>query len=315
MGFGIFYFYKKGFPLIANCSLDDLSLFLKIIEIGSISKTAEKLCRQKSFVSRRLAHLESTLGLRLFERKKNRLSLTRYGKLLQAEYAPIFKALADTEQRIQHQKNAISGPIQLSIPVNLSNSDFMLKLYAFLQHYPDVQLNVNLLNHSSDMAKSDFDVAFMIDTFDLPDPTYIARGFYKIESGLFASAEFLAQHRPITQVEQLTQLPCITSSKSRYFKFDQCGETVKINVSGPLSIDNSIAQKKVAIYGLGIFKAPVFTVQSALDSGELVPVKLNLNCSRYMLYLVYKERDLMPRKVRYFINHVLEIIRLSENEQ
>lgn len=287
-------------------NLNDVRLFLKTAELTSISAAAEYFVMHKSKVSRRIHALETSLGMRLLERHQTGVELTNAGIRVVTQYQTLFAQLSLVEEQLVADKNELSGELHISLPINLSGP-FAEPLTAFCARYPNIKLHCELVGPSDKFADKPFDIAFIVNRADLPDDDVIARKLATVQSGLFASPSFVAQHGPITEIAQLPNLPCLCTSNGQHFFFEKDNQPYPIAVTGPLCIDNSHVLLQGALQGLGIIRLPDFAAQPYLDSQQLTRLSLDLPSLHYELYMAYKERCLVTVKSKVAIEHFLAL--------
>src|SRR5258708_38586298 len=136
--------YENILWIIRMMILDNLALFLRIVEKGGLASAGRELGLSPASVSERLGALEKYYGAALLHRTTRAISLTDEGRLL-AEGARRLLAEADElEALIRLGVNKISGPIKLSAPIDLGRSYVVPILDAFLVEHPEVTIDLNL---------------------------------------------------------------------------------------------------------------------------------------------------------------------------
>lgn len=287
-------------------NLNDIRLFLSVVEFNGISAAAKHLKINKSNVSRRISALEESIGMRLIERGNSGITLSNEGKRFAATYQPLFQELAIAEQDIHEDKHCLNGSIHISLPINLTSIVGDL-LSDFSVQYPLISLDCELVGPSDRFGVKDFDVAFLVNRSSLPDGDYIARKLATVRCGLFASPDFLDRYPPITQVEELKEVPCLCTSPNQQFFFSKGNKTHAVSVSGQFYIDNSAVLLKAALKGRGIIRLPEFVAEEYLKQGRLQALTLNMPSQDYQVFIAYKERTLLPTRVRAFIDFFLAL--------
>ena len=120
----------------------ELQTFISVAQTQSISRTAEALHLSQPAVSKRIQALESDLHTQLFDRVGKRLVLTQGGELLLASAQQLLAQWADTQHRLQHLTQAISGPLRLATSHHIGLHRLAPVLAEFRQRHPDVQLDI-----------------------------------------------------------------------------------------------------------------------------------------------------------------------------
>ncbi|SUD91013.1 LysR family transcriptional regulator [Psychrobacter phenylpyruvicus] len=120
---------------------DDLSYFILLVQQQTLTACAEKLDVQHSTVSRRIARLEKSLSLKLFNRLGKRYSLTQEGEQLYVQAIEIQKEML-TFERMAINQNTMQGKVVVSAPPVLANELLIKALPAFRQQYPDIVIHL-----------------------------------------------------------------------------------------------------------------------------------------------------------------------------
>ena len=172
---------------------NDLLLFARVAELGSLSRAAARLGWPKSTVSRRLALLERRLGERLLLRTTRRQRLTDFGLQL-LEHARRVADEVDAASALGEQRRAEpSGRLRVSMPSDFANLLLADSLAAFVELHPRVELELDLSPRRVDLLGEGFDLAVRMG--ELPDDAYLAaRALARFSNGLYASPQYLAEH-------------------------------------------------------------------------------------------------------------------------
>ncbi len=170
--------------------VDDLFLFCKVVEQGSLQKAAKVLNLPQSTVSRRLAALETRLNLRLLEKKGRELTPTEVGKLAFENISSGIEQIESGIESLTEQTNQVSGRVKLSIPHSFFRSFVAPAIENFLKTYPKVHLDL-VLNNDQSKPETDRDLLITFDIEDMDD--MIARPIFTARHGFFASQEYVQQ--------------------------------------------------------------------------------------------------------------------------
>ncbi len=99
-------------------AFDEMNSFVRVVEAGSISKAAEQLGLAKSGVSRRLADLESRLGVRLMNRTTRRSSLTDAGRTYYEGAVKLLSDVAELDAVVADSEASLEGRLRLAAPLS-----------------------------------------------------------------------------------------------------------------------------------------------------------------------------------------------------
>jgi DNA-binding transcriptional LysR family regulator len=129
--------------------MEDLRLFslLKIVEVGSYTKAAAELSLTQPAVSQHIRQLETTLGIRIFERTHNRLTLTAEGKIV-VEYARRMIALSNSMRRALKNEREQIQSLTIGITHTAESSTIIEALAAYISSFS--KLNIRVLTFTTD---------------------------------------------------------------------------------------------------------------------------------------------------------------------
>ena len=105
-----------------GAQLDDITVFVEIVNQGSLRAAARCLGISPSAVSKRLAQLESRLELVLLERTTRRLHLTQAGEVYFARVAKIPALMATAEDEARELRGQVAGTLRVAMPSYFESS-------------------------------------------------------------------------------------------------------------------------------------------------------------------------------------------------
>lgn len=130
-------------PAIGSPTLDQLRVFLAIVESGSFSAAARQLNRQQSVISYTVAKLEAQLGgLVLFERKARRPRLTEAGQAILADARRLALGMDAMQYRARGMLAGLEAEVAVAVDVMLPTSRLVGALMAFREAFPSVTLRL-----------------------------------------------------------------------------------------------------------------------------------------------------------------------------
>src|SRR3981189_1185385 len=139
--------------------LDNLALFLRIVEKGGLAAAGRELGLSAASVSERLVALEKYYGAGLPHRTTRAISLTDEGRLLVEGARRLLAEADELESLIRLGVEKISGPIRLSAPIDLGRSYLVAILDAYLTEHPEVTIDLNLTDGYVDLVGQGQDLA------------------------------------------------------------------------------------------------------------------------------------------------------------
>ncbi|WP_034177120.1 LysR family transcriptional regulator, partial [Burkholderia ambifaria] len=139
--------------------LDNLALFLRIVEKGGLAAAGREVGLSPATVSERLAALESHYGAALLTRTTRAISLTDEGRTLVAGARRLLAEADELESRVRLGAQTLSGPVRLSAPADLGQARVVPVVDAFLAEHPGVTVDLHLGDGYVDLVGQGLDFA------------------------------------------------------------------------------------------------------------------------------------------------------------
>jgi DNA-binding transcriptional LysR family regulator len=136
----MFYAYRS--VKLNNLDLNKLNAFLAVAEVGGVTGAAGRLGRTPSAVSQSVAGLESSLGVRLFDRVGKRLVLTRAGRTLHARVRDYQAALQRTVDDVVNAEGEIHGLVRLGTFLGFPRARLAPFLASFTSRHTRVEVRI-----------------------------------------------------------------------------------------------------------------------------------------------------------------------------
>lgn len=188
--------------------LDQLAVFVRVVDARGFAEAARRLGKPKSSVSRAVARLEAALGARLLHRTTRRLALTPAGATLYERVAPHVAALQLATRSLPESDRAPAGEVRITAPNDLGTA-FLADLVArFRARYPAVHVEVHLTVRTVDLLAEGFDLALRAGA--VSDPALVVRRLASLEAHFYAATEYLARRgTPRTPDELVAAHECV----------------------------------------------------------------------------------------------------------
>ncbi|MNQ27755.1 MULTISPECIES: LysR substrate-binding domain-containing protein [unclassified Pseudomonas] len=289
--------------------LNDLYYFAKVVEAGGFAAAGRLLGIPKSRLSRRIAELEERLGARLLQRTTRQLKLTAVGErylrhcqamLLEAEMADEAVASMSSEPR---------GRLRVSCPVGLAHEFLPPVISSFLERFPQVQLDMQLLNRRVDLVTEGIDVALRVRELGDEDPFLVTRRLRQAQTVMVASPQFLRERQIITpdDLKNVPVLGALEADRLVHLRMlDEQGQSCDLSLEARLGIDDFVVRKACTLSGLGFTILPMLYCEQELASGSLVQLLPQWSLPGGWLQAVYPHRRGVLPAVRAWIDHLGE---------
>jgi DNA-binding transcriptional LysR family regulator len=275
--------------------LNQLAVFVRVIDSGSFTQAARILKQPKSRVSRKIAALEEELKTALLYRSTRQSSPTEAGwKLYHRCRNQVYELEAATSS-LHENDQEVSGVLKLTVPEDIGLALLGPVLVESHVLYPKLKIDLHLSNQVVDLIREGVDLAIRIG--DLEDTTLKKRPLGHIQLILVASPAYLNHAPPVKALSDLSKHPSLvftTGDEDAPWTFRSNHPKVILDL---------------ALAGKGIAWLPEHLCIDELKNGSLQQLLKPYSTQKMPLQFVWPaQRELSP-KVRSFIN--LGIERLS----
>lgn len=283
--------------------LAGLEVFVRTSQMRSFAAAGRELGISASAVSKSISRLEERVGVRLFQRSTRSLHLTAEGEILlqrcQRIFAEVRAAEDDLGALTQHPRGRLKVGLSLSAGLPLP------MLAAFMERYPDIELELDFTDRVVDVIDEGFDV--MIRGSALPDSRLISRSLGQYRACVVAAPAYLARKGVPVKPGDLVHHACLhyrwatTGNLAQWPLHDVSTDTV---MSLPLTmVSNSLdALVHMAVAGRGIACVPDFSVAGNVADGSLQCLLSSFISYANTFHVVWPSNRQMTPKVRAFID-------------
>lgn len=285
-------------------SVDRMREFMAVMQAGSISEAARNIGLPRATLSRRMAGLESDLGVRLILRRTTKLALTHAGEELLRRAQRVVADADETWDAVRRLDDTPRGLLRVS----MAGSHFLKLFTDFLCDFPEVRLEVQSTTRHVDLLSEGVDVAMRIGP--VQDQDLIARKLHTDRLIVVASPEYLERMGTPKRASELSKMTCIVGFSGGWTPNNAWplwkGGTV--SVGGRLSANEISLIREAAIEGLGCALIASAIVVEDISAGRLVPVLLDEVGAELPISLVYADREFVDPKVREFVDRAVEVV-------
>lgn len=292
--------------------LNGMGVLSAIVDSGSFAAASETLDMSQSGVSRSVARLEARLGIRLFDRTTRSVTLTDEGRRFYEQIVPLLSGLEEAAASAWQGANAVRGRLRVNIDPFFSRLFLGPRLGAFVEQYPELQLDLMTRDQLGDMVADGFDLAVR---FGPPrESTLIARKLLDTRVMTVASPSYIKKYgRPLVPAD-LEREPhtCIKfrdpeTGRPFSWEFHRGKKKVIITPRGRLSANDVGTMHGVCLAGHGIAQILALGAEQLLASGRLVELFPDWPDEIFPLYAVYPSRHHLPAKVRVFFDFIVTL--------
>lgn len=254
----------------------DLAAFLVVAREGSFTRAAAQLGVTPSALSHAIRGLEERVGLRLLNRTTRSVTTTEAGQRLCDQLEPHFLDIQSALDRVGELRDAPSGTVRISASNHAIDTLLWPRLRPLLAQYPDIRLELSADSRLVDIAADRFDAGVRLGEQLAPGMIAVRIG-PDLRMAAVASPSYLAGRQPPVTPQELAGHRCInlrflTQGDLYAWEFEQNDRETRVQVEGPLVVDNIDHALRAALDGVGIAYVMRDRVESHLASGVLVQV-------------------------------------------
>jgi len=290
----------------------DIRIFLAVAAAGSLSAAGRNLDVAVMQVSRRIAALESELGVRLFHRTTRSISLTAEGEAL----LPYARTISDADEsalrELRPQAARVSGTLRLTAPSVFGQSIVMPLLPGLLEKHPEMNVDLNLSDQVIDIVGQGLDLAIRVAT--LGDSELVARIVAPNPWVICAAPRYLSAYGGPTTLKlaDLDHHQCVLLQPVLRWPLLVDGQLQKRRVHGRVTANSVEAVRTAAIQGFGLTMLAYWDVASELSSGALVQLELqDAEMEELSVWAVTPTRKYVPARVKVFLDTLQEVLTKS----
>jgi DNA-binding transcriptional LysR family regulator len=284
----------------------DYELFAKVVESGSLSAAGRKIGASPATVSRRLARLETRLGVRLLNRTTRKAILTDAGLQFHEDVLAILAAIETAEVRLAGRQSQPSGALRISAPTSFGRLHIAPYLDRFLEAHPLVALEFDLSDGYIDLVAERMDLVVRIARE--VGPGLVAKFLTANRRILCASPEYIARHAAPTDVTDLERHRLLAATGQSPWRLIGPKGELALDISSHVRTNSSEVVRELAIAGVGIALRSIWDVCGDLAAGRLVRILPSIEGDTgFSIYAVYPVSPLVPRSVMAFVEHLESI--------
>lgn len=256
--------------------IDNLRMFVRVYELGSMSAAARDQRTSPAVASARIADLERHLSVRLFNRTTRSLQPTESGRLFYEGAQRVLDAIFEAEAQVAGVTQAPRGTIFVAAPLGVGRRLVAPEIPAFRDLYPEVDIRLRLSDRKVDVTAEGLDIAIHLGP--LEDSTLAQRSVAECPRLLCAAPTYIARRGMPADGTALVRdrhdclLLRFPGAKEFRWTLDGPEGARRYEVAGPFESDDGDVLTDWALAGRGIVLKPVFEVADQLRTGRLVPV-------------------------------------------
>lgn len=283
--------------------LNEVAVFIRVVDAGSFSGAAKALGLPRSTVSRKVSQLEEVLGVRLLQRSTRKLNLTQAGREYYVQCSEAISQIDGANQRLADSQQTPSGVIRIAAILALQSGFLCDWVNEFLSIYPDVRAEILLSDDSVDLIAEGVDVAIRAGSLD--DSSLVARRLMETRLVLCASPSYLAKAEEIKKPSDIKKHRSIvvgSGEKNIRWQLENGRRQVIASPQSNIVVNSMEFAINACVAGHGIALLPDALVSDQLASNRLHQVLKAYYSGKGGIYAVYASRVHLPITVRTFVD-------------
>jgi LysR family transcriptional regulator AphB len=288
--------------------LNDMMVFLAVVEAGSFTLAAERLAIPKANISRKVTRLEQRLSVVLLERSTRSQHLTEAGSRYLQHCKSIHTHIDLAESEIFEVLNAVKGNLKVGASVSVGQQILQPVLSKFLHQYPALNLQLNLVNRRVNFIEEGFDVLIRVGNLD--DSSLIAKKLGTVTRKIFASPEYFSNREIPQLLSELTQCDWLMMNmpnNDNKLTFKSVKNTQQLALTPRYLVDDFLMLKQSLVDGLGVAVMPEYMCKAEIEQGTLINILPQWGMESVDMYALYPQYRAKIPKVKAFLAFIEEV--------
>jgi DNA-binding transcriptional LysR family regulator len=292
--------------LVENIS--DLVIFVHAAKSGNFSAAGRDLGFSAAVVSKRLQRLEDQLSVRLFNRSTRKIGLTDEGAEFFDYCVRVLADLEEAESLITIGSQQLKGTLRVTAPAAFGRLHIAPLVPMILSRHPNLDLYLHLSDDVVDIIEDRYDVAVRIG--EMKDSKLIARNLCVDNRLVVATKSYIRKfgepNSPDDLLNHNALLFCSSGKPSPWRFYDKSGKLYTVNVSGNFETNNCDALREAILADIGIALRPKWDIWRDIESGRMIALLPEYKPHSFDIKVVYQSRRHLPKKVRIFIDLLID---------
>ncbi|MGO6969191.1 LysR substrate-binding domain-containing protein [Rhizobium leguminosarum] len=289
----------------------EMEVFVIAAELQSFSAAGRRLKISPSAVSKLVTRIEDRLGTRLLVRSTRTMTLTPEGEVYLSRARRILTDITETEQIVAGGGKMIPrGLLRVNASVGFGERHLLALIPAFLERYPEVQLDISLTDGIIGLIEERTDIAIRSGAMD--DSSLKARKLLESRRVIVASPAYLdAKGIPKTP-QDLANHNCFSFNFRRSlnewpFRNPGTLEVYRLPVTGNTAVNSGMIMRRLCLSGSGLGRVGQFHVQPDIDAGKLISLLEEYNPhDMEQIHAVFAGHEHLAARIRAFIDFLAE---------
>ncbi len=290
--------------------LKGMSIFAKVVELGSFTAAARQLQLSVSSISQIVARLEDELQVKLLNRSTRSLGLTEAGKIYYQGCRRMLAEASQVHEQLYAFNNTPIGILRIGCSTTMAQNVLSAMTSEMLHEYPGLSVNLMTGIPAPDLIANGLDVVIRVG--ELQDSNLFSRRLGAMPMVVCAAKSYLAQHgtpeKP-AEIDNFSWLEYSVRPDNTFELVAPEGLVTRLTPQGRFVTNDSQTLIRWLKTGCGIAYVPLMWVIDEINAGEIDILFPQYHSEPRPVYAVYTEKDKLPLKVQVCINYLTEYFR------
>lgn len=285
--------------------LSAMRLFVEVAKSKNFRRAAKTLGISNSTLSRNIAELEKTVGLRLLHRSTRNVELTEAGDAYFRRCQSIVEEAQEAHEALLDVAERPSGTLRISMPADLATVYLAPILRDFAQAYPQVSFELDLTPRQVDLLAGHFDLAIRVGPAPTAPSMLVARQIALVPRYLYAAPSYLETAPVLNHPTDLCQHKiCMAlgtgTLQNKKRTFFRANESISVLLAEKIAMNNVGLSRALAVLGMGVAVLSEEIAREDLAAGRLQRVLPDWKMAPVPIHAITETR-LLPARTRLFI--------------
>lgn len=288
--------------------LNEIAIFIKVVQTGSFSAAAKELGLPNSTVSHKISMLEKRLGTTLIQRTTRKLNITPAGEAYYQRCMVGLEEIKAAEQELATTQAEPQGLLRITAPLDLGSSILPSVISKYIKKFPKVKVEMILSDSRVDLLSENVDVA--IRAGELKDSSLIAKRVGSTYFVLVATQKYLKEQGTPHHPKDLTQHQCLLfTSVGETWKLAGPKGTVNVTVPGKIIINHLEMIRAMVLQDDGIAYLPMSFIYPDIKTGKLTRLLPDWRSPLTPVHFVYPAQRFVTPKLSSFIEFAVKALK------
>lgn len=287
--------------------LKGMSVFAKVVELGSFTAAARQLQMSVSAISQIVARLEDELQVKLLNRSTRSIGLTEAGKIYFQGCRRMLSEAQEVHEQLYAFNNTPIGTLRIGSSSTMAQNVLATMTAEMLREYPGLTVNLVTGIPAPDLIADGLDVLIRVGA--LQDSSLFSRRLGSMPMVVCAAKSYLAQHGAPEKPGDIGNFSWLEYSVRPDNDFELVspeGNAIRISPQGRFVTNDSQTLSRWLKAGTGIAYVPLMWVIDEINAGEVEILFSQYQSDPRPVYAVYTQKDKLPLKVQVCINYLTE---------